>query len=399
VNGTSVDEDLNEGGDDLHENLGLRPESRVDRRANRRKARARRGFGCFAGLVSLLVVGALVAGLAVGFGKGRDALEKLFSAPDYTGAGTTAVTVEITKGQSAQAIADTLEKKGVVKSARAFERVARDDPRSRQIQAATYTLKKEMSAKAALELLLNPAKSVLVTRISFPPGRTKNEITDLLQKSKVAKLPAGTAAAAMAKPWSLGLPSYAKNNPEGFLYPGTYDVPKSATAYSILKLMTGQFAKTSAELKLPQTAQRKKVDPYQVVIVASIIAAETNRPEDYPKVARVIYNRLSKNMRLQMDSTVHYVTGRNGGVFTSDAQRNIDSRYNTYKYAGLPPTPINSPSKDTLRAALNPAPGSWLYFTLVNLDTGETAFASSPDEHMKNVQKLQAWCQAHTGRC
>jgi UPF0755 protein len=201
------------------------------------------------------------------------------------------------------------------------------------------------------------------------------------------------------KPAALGLPSYAKNNPEGFLYPGTYDVPKGATATTILRLMTAQFAKASAELKLPQTAQRKKLDPYQAVIVASIIAAETNRTEDYPKVARVIYNRLAAGKKLQMDSTIHYVVGRNGGVFTSTAQRNIDSPYNTYKYAKLPPTPINSPGKDTLSAALNPAAGSWMYFTLVNLDTGETAFASTAQEHMLNVQKLQVWCAAHTGRC
>jgi UPF0755 protein len=393
-----VDEDLNEG-DDLNEDLGLRTVSRVEQRANRRKARTRRGFGCFAGLVSLLVVGGLIGGLAVGFGKGRDALEKVFSAPDYSGTGTTAVTVEITQGQSSQSIADTLEKKGVVKSARAFERAARDEPKARSIQAATYTLKKEMSAKAALELLLDPAKSVLVTRVGFPPGRTKAEITSILQKAKATNLPPGTAAAAMAKPWALGLPSYARNNPEGFLYPGTYDVPKGATAYTILKLMTTQFARTSASLKLPETAQRKHVDPYQVVIIASIIAAETNREEDYGKVARVIYNRLAAGQKLQMDSTIHYVVGRNGGVFTSEAQREIDSPYNTYKNAKLPPTPINSPGRDTLNAALNPTPGPWKFFTLVNLDTGETAFASSESEHMKNVQKLQAWCAAHAGRC
>jgi UPF0755 protein len=398
VNRTSVDEDLNDG-DDLHVDLGLRPESRVDRRANRRKARTRRGFGCFAGLISLLVVGALIAGLLLGLGKGRAALEKLFSAPDYTGTGTTAVTVEITKGQSAQAIADTLAKKGVVKSARAFELVARDDPRSVHIQAATYTLKKEMSARAALDLLLDPARSILVTRITIPVGRTKAEIVDALQKSKAAKLPPGAAAAALAKPATLGLPPYAKNNAEGFLSPGTYDVPKGANATVILRLMTAQYAKTAAELKLPQTAQHKKLDPYQAVIVASIIAAETNRVVDYPKVARVIYNRLAAGKKLQMDSTIHYVVGRNGSVFTSSAQRNIDSPYNTYKYAKLPPTPINSPDKDTLRAALNPAAGSWMFFTLVNLDTGETAFASTAQEHQLNVQKLQAWCAANTGHC
>jgi UPF0755 protein len=386
-------------GDDLDVDLGLRPESRTERRANRKKQRARRGFGCFAGIVSLLVVAGLVGGVVFGFGKGRDYLEGMFAAPDYEGDGTGSVQVEVTKGQSSQSIADTLEKKDVVKSARAFERAAREDPRSVQIQAATFTLRKKMSAKAALALMLDPAKSVRVTRVGVNSGWTKEQVAQKLQENKVVKLPPGSVAAAMAKPWSLGLPSYAKNNPEGFLYPGTYDVPKNATAYTILKLMTAQFAKTQAELKLPQVAQRKKLDPYQAVIVASIVAAETNKSEDYGKVARVIYNRLARDMKLQMDSTVHYVTGRNGGVFTSDEERDFDSPYNTYMYRGLPPTPINSPGKDTLRAALNATPGPWLYFTLVNLDTGETAFATTSDEHQANVAKLQAWCQAHKGRC
>ncbi|MEU4392312.1 endolytic transglycosylase MltG [Kribbella sp. NPDC023855] len=385
--------------DDLDEDLGLRPESRVERRANRRKTRAKRGFGCFAGLISLMVVGALVAGLVIGFGKGRDALEKVFAAPDYEGTGTSTVTVEISSGQSSQAIADTLEKKGVVKSAKAFERVARDDPRSKKIQANTYTLKKEMSAKAALELLLDTAKSVLVTRFTIPPARTKAEIVNLLQKSKAVKLPAGAAQAAMDRPQTLQLPTFAKGNPEGFLFPGTYDIPKDANANLILRMATARFTKTAGELQLVQTASRKKLDPYQAVIVASIIGAETNRKEDYAKVARVIYNRLQAGKRLQMDSTIHYVVGRSGGVFTSKEQRETDSPYNTYKYAGLPPTPINSPDKDTLRAALNPAAGGWMYFTLVNLDTGETLFANTGDEHQANVKKLQTWCAAHPGRC
>ncbi|MGW6281635.1 endolytic transglycosylase MltG [Kribbella sp. NPDC055071] len=392
-----MQEDVNEG-EDLGTGLGLRPESRVERRANRRRARGRRAFGCFAGLISLLVVGSLVAGAVVGFGKGKDAISQIFAAPDYTGDGKDTVVVEISKGQAVSAIADTLEKKDVVKSARAFERVARDDPRSLQLQAGTYTLHKQMSAKAALALMLDTAKSILVTRISFRAGLTKDEVGDTLQKSKF-KLPAGAAAAALAKPAALGLPPYANNNAEGFLYPGTYDIPKGATAYSILKLMTAKYAKTAAELNLVKSAQRKGLDPYQAVIVASIIGGETNRPQDYAKVARVIYNRLRVGMKLQMDSTVHYVVGKDGGVFTTPEQRNYDSKYNTYKYKGLPPTPINSPTKDTLRAAINPAAGDWLYFTLVNLDTGETAFASTSAEHQANVQKLQTWCAAHKGRC
>jgi UPF0755 protein len=104
-------------------------------------------------------------------------------------------------------------------------------------------------------------------------------------------------------------------------------------------------------------------------------------------------------MRLQMDSTIHYVVGKDGGVFTTPEQRQMVSPYNTYKVKGLPPTPISSPTREELSAAINPAQGKWLYFTLVNLDTGETAFASSKPEHDANVAKLQAWCAAHKGRC
>ncbi|HZX03801.1 endolytic transglycosylase MltG [Kribbella sp.] len=396
-----MDEDLNEGEEqtgDLGSGLGLRAESRVERRANRRRARGRRAFGCFAGLVSLLVVGAIVAGAVVGFGKGKDALANLFSAPDYQGQGSGTVVVEITNGQSVSSIADTLEKKEVVKSARAFERVARDDPRSLQLQAATYTLHKHMSAKAALDLMLNTQLSVLVTRISIPAGKTKAEVAMILQGSKM-KLPAGAAATALGKPAMLGLPAYAHANAEGFLFPGTYDIPKNATAYTMLKLMTANYAKTAASLNLEKSASRKGLDPYQAVIVASIIGAETNRQQDYAKVARVIYNRLARGMKLQMDSTIHYVVGKNGGVYTTPAQRQTKSPYNTYLYKGLPPSPINSPTRDELSAAINPAQGSWLYFTLVNLDTGETAFASTAAEHQANVKKLQTWCQAHKGRC
>jgi UPF0755 protein len=393
---TAVDDD---SGTDLHTDLGLRAETRTERRMNRRRARARRSFGCLAGLISLVVVGALIGGVVLGFGKGRDYVDKLFAAPDYTGEGTTAVTVQITAGQSSKSIAATLEKMDVVKSAQAFERVARDDTRSKSIQAATYTLRKQMSAKAALALLLDPAKSILVTRVTFVTGRTKKEVAATLQASKAAKLPPGAVAAALAKPQTLGLPAYAKNNPEGFLYPGTYDIPKGATAYSILRQMTAQYNKVAAQLKLEQTAKARNLDPYQAVIVASIVAAETNRTQDYPKVARVIYNRLRVGMPLQMDSTIHYVVGRNGGVFTTAAQRQINSPYNTYKSQTLPPGPINSPGLDTLKAALHPAAGSWLYFTLVNLDTGETAFASDGNQHAVNVAKLKAWCGAHPGRC
>jgi UPF0755 protein len=388
VNRTRVHED-----DRIHDELGFRPEHRRGHR--RRRSGASRLRGCLAVIVSLAVLGAIGGGVVIGLGKGRDYVDKLFAAPDYTGEGTGSVTVEITRGQTSDAIGETLEKKDVVKSAKAFQRAARDDTRSRTIQAGIYQLRKQMSAKAALALLLNPEVSLVVNRVSVPSGKTMKEAAAIIQASKAAKLPPGAVAAALAKPQALGLPSYAKNRPEGFLYPDTYDLPKGATATSILRQMTARYAATAAKLKLDQVAGSKGIDPYQAVIVASLIQAESNRTEDYPKVARVIYNRLNTGMYLGFDSTIHYITGRTGSVYTTAQARRINSPYNTYNRKGLPPTPINSPTEETLRAALNPAKGSWLYFVTINLETGETAFASTGAEHAANVAKLHTWCGQH----
>lgn len=384
---------------DLNDDLGLRTLSRADRRAESRRLRARKSRGCLAVVFSLAVVVALVAAVVLGFGRIRDKVDGMFAAPDYTGPGSGSVTVEIAKNSTTKGIGEALEAKDVVKSAKAFERVARKDSQSLSIQAGTYTMRKKMSAEAALALMLDPKSSIQVRRVSIPAGKTLKQAAAILQASKAAKLPAGSVAAALENTSSLGLPSYAHGSAEGFLYPGTYDLPKNATATSILRQMTMEYTKVAIELDMQRIAQSGGIDPWTAVRVASIVGAETNRKQDYPKVARVIYNRLNANMRLQMDSTVHYAFGRDGKVFTSEKAREYDSPYNTYKYQGLPPGPINSPTLELLHAALHPAKGSWLYFTLVDLDTGETAFASSLAEHQKNVNKLQAWCRAHKGRC
>jgi UPF0755 protein len=109
-------------------------------------------------------------------------------------------------------------------------------------------------------------------------------------------------------------------------------------------------------------------------------------------VARVIYNRLHKKMPLQFDSTVHYAVGKDGSVGTSDADRNSTSPYNTYKVTGLPPTPIAAPGEQAIEAALNPARGTWLYFVTTNPDTGETKFATSYSDHLKNKREFDRWC-------
>jgi UPF0755 protein len=209
---------------------------------------------------------------------------------------------------------------------------------------------------------------------------------------------------ARLKDWKkLGLPTWAKNGAEGFIFPDTYELPDKPTAANVLKLPTDQFNAIATELGIEEGADALGYSPYQVLVMASIIEREAGtNDEDRPKIARVFYNRLAQGGKLESDATVAYANNITGRVFTTAAERRLDSPYNTYKYKGLPVGPITSPSKKSLEAALHPVEGDWLYFTVVNLDTGETLFANTLAEHNANGQKLQAWCtasQANRDKC
>ena len=132
--------------------------------------------------------------------------------------------------------------------------------------------------------------------------------------------------------------------------------------------------------------------------MASIIEREVNKDEYRAKVARVLYNRLAKEMQLGLDSTVIYAEKLKTNT-TTPKDRASKSPYNTYRYKGLPPGPISAPGKTALEAAANPANGKWLYFVTVNFDTGETKFATTEEDFNKIRQEFQNWCQAHPGRC
>jgi UPF0755 protein len=126
--------------------------------------------------------------------------------------------------------------------------------------------------------------------------------------------------------------------------------------------------------------------------IASILEYEGSRDEDYPKIARAIYNRLDKGMALQSDATVAYANNLSGTVWTTQAERDNPSPYNTYVHTGLPPGPIGSPGEKTIEAALNPAEGPWIYWLVVNLKTGETRFNTTLEGHNQDKAVLQEYC-------
>ncbi len=350
--------------------------------------RPRRGRSCLAVLVAVAIV--VAVGVFV-YVKGVDFIEGALSGPpDYQGKGSGHVLVAVHKGDSATDIGATLVAAGVVKSQEAFTDAARDDPDSRGIETGYYRLRKHMSAKSALALLLKPESRVSKT-VTIPEGKWVSETVAILADKTPLK-PADFKAA-LHDVKDLDLPAYAHGDPEGYLFPATYNVPPGATAEGLLQSMTAKFRAEAKRLHLQEVSQDRHQSPEELVTVASLVQAEASRVKDMPKVARVVYNRLEKGMPLQMDSTLHYAVKKRGTVTTSSKLRKLDSPYNTYTRKGLPPTPIDSPGAKALAAALHPAKGDWLYFVTVNLRTGETKFATTYQQHKKNEAEYHQYCQ------
>ena len=354
---------------------------------------AHQGKGCLAVLLSLavLVVGGYLvydraSGLLAGFGE----------VPDYPGPGKGSVTITVPEGAALDDIGGILVDNKVVKSTAAWSEAVRSEERATSVQAGRYIMQTEMRAIDALSLLINPGESRVRAQFTVPEGlRLTAQVDALVKGTKIKK---SAFEKALDKPETLGLPAYAKNRPEGFLFPDTYELTAQATATSTLRQMVAQYNAVAAEIGLEAQAKRLRMSPYEVVIVASIIEREVNQEADRAKVARVIYNRLAKDEPLGMDSTVIYAEKLKTNT-TTPKDRRSRSKYNTYRYAGLPPGPISAPGRAALEAAANPAAGKWMYFVTVNFDTGETKFAETAAEHQRNVAEFQAWCRANQGRC
>lgn len=345
-----------------------------------------RGRGLVIGAVALLVLAA-VAGL------GLKALGIFDSAADYSGPGYGSVLIQVHKGDTATDIGRTLAHSDVVESEQAFINAAKSNSASAGIQVCYYRVKYKMKAAAALALLINPANCVQ-TRVTVIEGERVSEIVaDVASKTAIK---AAALRAALARPASIGLPAEAKGNPEGYLFPATYQVAPGETATQLLSEMVARASAEFQQLNVDSGAAALGLTPEQVITLASILQWEAKLPGDFPKVARAIYNRLAAGMPLQSDATVAFANGVSGRISTTDAERANPSPYNTYVHQGLPPGPIGSPGEVAIRAALHPAAGPWLYWVVVNPNTGETVMSTTFAEHQAAVAQFQAYCRAHT---
>ncbi len=362
------------------------------------RKKKKRGFsGCLAVLVALVVVvgGAYYVGTK-GYHYLKDHLTE--SAEDYPGPGQGAVLFEVQKGDSTTEIGRNLKRQGVVASVDAFTQAANGNT---GIQVGYYQLKKKMSADDAFAVLSDPDR-IVTTTVTIPEGlRVVDTVAILAAKTKFSR---AAFQAVLDDPKELGLPSYADGNPEGYLFPSTYGFGPKEKPADMLKDMVDRWRQSADDNDLEAGAEAQGRTPAEIMTIASLIQAE-GRGDDMPKVSRVIYNRLDgpgdqqgTNGRLQIDATVNYALDRKGIVAVTIEDTQVDSPYNTYANAGLPPGPINSPGDEAIEAALHPADGDWYYYVTVNLRTGKTKFAETYDEFLRYSQEYKQYCQT-SARC
>ena len=265
------------------------------------KEMIRTGKGCLAAFVAAVVL--IVGGYLV-WDKTSTFLSTFGEIPDYPGPGNAKILVDVPGGASLDVIGGILIDEDVVKSRKAWDRAVRGEERATTVQAGRYLMKTQMKAIDALRLLINPGSSKIRLQFTIPEGLRLSDQVDLL--SKRTKIKKSAYQSVLAKPKSLRLPKYAKKRPEGFLFPDTYELTADSSAMSTLKQMVGQYKSVTREIEFEAAAKKLKRSPYEVLIVASIIEREVNKEEYRAKVARVLYNRLDKGMKLSLDSTVIY---------------------------------------------------------------------------------------------
>lgn len=318
--------------------------SRTSRAARRKRRNRRRA------LFALVVVVILVA-LPLGGWLWYSSQLGAASGPHTT------VELVIPRGTGNAGIGEILARNSVIKNATAFAwhtRLKGSGP----FEAGNFRFTTNLSVDDAIAVLAKGPVIPKIVKVTIPEGFRVDEIVERIHRDvprfstvELRKvLDSGAIVSPLLPP---GTHDY-----EGLLFPATYDVGEKTTVTGLLQKMADTLADRVSTMGLEAGASQLAVTPYKLVIVASLVQAEAGNPDEAPKIARVIYNRLAKGEPLGIDATSRYLSIISGDPVDFEST----SPYNSRRNPGLPPTPIASPGDVALQAALHPAPGDWLWY-------------------------------------
>jgi len=292
----------------------------------------------------------------------------------------TQTSVVIPSGATAADAAQELAERGVIASPLAFELLARVTGEQRHLGAGEYLFPAHLSLDDVLHRVTSGGAQIALW-VTIPEGFTARQIAETLQAHSLGEAVAFEEYF-LHTPLDLGRAGRSRNL-EGFLFPDTYLIPVDATPAAVAAIMTAHFRE-----ELPndavQRAKRLRLSVVGVVTLASLIEREAKADDERPLMAGVYYNRLRRGMPLQVDATIEYTFEHHKDLITlADLER--DSAYNTYRRAGLPPTPIANPGRPSLLAAFHPKASPFLYY--VYKGNGHHAFSRTLAEHNANVAR------------
>jgi UPF0755 protein len=333
---------------------------------------APRGGGC---LVSVIVLG-LLAGLLLW------SVRWVQTQIDPTGEPGAVIEVAIPRGTSATGLGPILHEQGVIGNPNVWRAWTQMNAVG-AFQAGRYTFKKNSSFAEAVAVVKGAPTVPQQQPITIPPGFRVTQVAD-----RVGTLPERSAArfleiARSGVVRSALLPAESGKNLEGFIAAETLNFDLADDETEILAKLVDEWDRIARDAGLMTAQDAVGYTPYEVLIVASLIEREAKFDDERGKVARVIYNRLKGDTALQLDATTVYDLG--GGQPTA-ADLKKDAPYNTYTRKGLPPTPIATPSVESIKAALAPTEGDWLYYVVTEKD-GRSSFANTFQEHRRNIAK------------
>jgi UPF0755 protein len=292
---------------------------------------------------------------------------------------TNRVIINVMQGESASDVAGQLYEKGLIKSPSVFKLYLDQKGLGSQIKAGRIVVQENYALPEIVDALITGKSSEMAATI--PEGWTINQIAEYMAEKGLTTKEEFMDCVKKCEFSGDNLP---KGYLEGYLYPDTYFVdPGSYSNQQFIQRLIDNFESKLADFPWGDLEKDKRTFE-QVVIMASIVEREEADPEERPTVAGILWNRFDANIGLGADATVLYALGRTkGGLSYDDLQ--VDSQYNTRKYAGLPPTPICNPSITSILAAVSPAPTDYWYY--LHDSKGEAHYAKTLDEHNMNKSR------------